>query len=85
MVRQAAREVREAVRAVNRRRTFPPVQDALVCDGMRAATLTGAEVTEENIGEVFHLWAERVADVNAAIDAARDLEGILSGPEAPHA
>ncbi len=51
------------------RRTFSPVQDSLMCDGMLAATLGDTEVTEANLADVFTLWAERVADVNATIDA----------------
>lgn len=39
-------------------------QGALVCEGM-----TPDVVDEHNIGDVFDLWVERVADVNAAIAA----------------
>jgi hypothetical protein len=39
-------------------------QLALCCEG-----LVPEQVSEENIGDVFALWVERVADLNAAIDA----------------
>lgn len=50
-----------AKRGVHRDR---PVQGALVCEGMAPG-----EVTEGNIADVFALWAERVRDLNEAIDA----------------
>lgn len=41
-----------------------PVQLAMTCEGM-----TPDVVTEENIGDVFALWVERVDDLNRAIEA----------------
>lgn len=50
-------------------RRAPSAQGALVCEGLEPDV-----TTEQNISDVFALWVERIADLNAAIAAHNEQE-----------